>query len=162
MHCPFCKAEDTKVIDSRLTDEGNQVRRRRECIVCNERFSTYETVESVMPRVIKSDESRQEFDEEKLRMSFSKALEKRPVSTDELDQAIFNIRHRVRELGEREITARQIGEWVMQELRNLDEVAYVRYASVYRSFQDVHEFRQEIERLIQPKKSGKKDHDASH
>lgn len=148
MHCPFCKATDTKVIDSRVTDEGNQVRRRRECLACTERFSTYEAAELVLPRVIKSDETRVEFDEDKLRISFNKALEKRPVTTAAIDKAIAHIKHHMRDCGEREIQADQIGQWVMDELKLLDEVAYVRYASVYRSFQDVNEFRKEIEKLI--------------
>ena len=148
MHCPFCKATETKVIDSRLTDEGNQVRRRRECLSCGERFSTYEMAELVLPRVIKSDQTRVEFDEDKLRTSFNKALEKRPVTTAAIDKAIAHIKHHMRDFGEREVQAHQIGEWVMDELHQLDEVAYVRYASVYRSFQDVNEFRKEIEKLI--------------
>ena len=147
MHCPFCNHEDTKVIDSRLAGEGQQVRRRRECEKCGERFTTFETAELVMPRIIKNDGTREPFDENKLRMGLMRALEKRPVSTEAMDAALARIIHKLQVTGEREIKSRQLGEWVMEELRQLDEVAYVRFASVYRSFQDVNEFREEIERL---------------
>lgn len=147
MHCPFCKANDTKVIDSRLVAEGDQVRRRRECVSCKERFTTFESAELVMPRVVKSDGTRQPFDEDKLNRGFAKALEKRPVGIEEIETAISNIKHRLRATGERELTSLTIGEEVMKELRRLDEVAYVRFASVYRSFQDINEFKEEVERL---------------
>jgi len=147
MHCPFCSAEDTKVIDSRLVAGGGQVRRRRECLSCKERFTTYESAELVMPKIVKHDGTRQPFDEEKLIAGFSKALEKRPVSTEEIEQSINRIKHRLRATGERELKSRILGEEVMTELRKLDEVAYVRFASVYRSFQDVNEFKEEIDRL---------------
>jgi transcriptional repressor NrdR len=147
MHCPFCSAEDTKVIDSRLVAGGGQVRRRRECLSCKERFTTYESAELVMPRVVKHDGTRQPFDEEKLRAGFVKALEKRPVSTEEIEQSINRIKHRLRATGERELKSMVVGEEVMTELRKLDEVAYVRFASVYRSFQDLNEFKEEIDRL---------------
>jgi len=147
MHCPFCNHDETKVNDSRLADEGRQIRRRRECLKCGERFTTFESPELVMPRVVKSDASREPFDETKLRGSLLKALEKRPVSSDALDAAIAHICHKLRVLGEREVPARQVGELAMEELRHLDEVAYVRFASVYRSFQDLEAFREEIERL---------------
>ena len=147
MYCPFCSAEDTKVNDSRLVSEGGQVRRRRECMSCRERFTTYELAELVMPRVIKSDETREPFDEEKLRAGLLRALEKRPVSIDQIEDAISHIQHSLRATGEREITSRMVGERVMSELRELDEVAYVRFASVYRSFQDLSEFRAELDRL---------------
>jgi len=147
VHCPFCNHEDTKVIDSRLAGEGQQVRRRRECEKCGERFTTFETAELVMPRIIKNDGTREPFDENKLRMGLMRALEKRPVSTEAMDAALARIIHKLQVTGEREIKSRQLGEWVMEELRQLDEVAYVRFASVYRSFQDVNEFREEIERL---------------
>jgi len=147
MHCPFCDHEDTKVIDSRLAGEGHQIRRRRECQACGERFTTFETAELVMPRVVKSDATREPFDENKLRGGMTKALEKRPVSSEAVDAAIARLCHRLRSLGEREVPARLVGELVMEELRHLDEVAYVRFASVYRSFQDVDAFRDEIERL---------------
>jgi len=147
MHCPFCKATDTKVIDSRLVAEGNQVRRRRECLSCKERFTTFESAELVMPRVVKQDGTHQPFDEIKLNRSFAKALEKRPVSIEAIESAISKIKHRLRATGEREIKSLVIGEEVMQELQGLDEVAYVRFASVYRSFQDVNEFKETIDRL---------------
>ena len=147
MYCPFCSHEETKVIDSRLAGDGRQVRRRRQCLNCNERFTTFETAELVMPRLIKSDNSRQPFDENKLRNSMIRALEKRPVPADEFEQAIGRLVHRLRTMGEREVPSRLVGELVMEELRNLDEVAYVRFASVYRSFQDVTEFQDEIKRL---------------
>ncbi|MDP2229198.1 MAG: transcriptional regulator NrdR [Moraxellaceae bacterium] len=147
MHCPFCAADDTKVIDSRLVADGDQVRRRRECAVCGERFTTFETAELVLPRVIKSDGVRQPFDDAKLRSGMMHALQKRPVSIEKIDEAILRIMHRLRATGEREVKSRLVGELVMDELRKLDSVAYVRFASVYRSFQDISEFRTEIEML---------------
>ncbi len=147
MHCPFCGAEDTRVIDSRPASDGAQVRRRRECTACGERFTTYETVELVMPRIVKRDGTREPFSEEKLRTGMLRALEKRPVATEQVEAAIERIKRRLRGAGEREISSRDVGEWVMEELRGLDQVAYVRFASVYRSFQDVNAFREEIERL---------------
>jgi len=147
MHCPFCGHEETKVIDSRLAGEGRQVRRRRECLDCRERFTTFETAELVMPRVIKSDSTRQPFDEDKLRNSMVRALEKRPVPSDDFEQSVGRLVHKLRTMGEREVPSRLIGDLVMEELRRLDEIAYVRYASVYRSFQDVTEFQDEIRRL---------------
>ena len=147
MHCPFCSHEETKVIDSRLAADGRQVRRRRQCSDCNERFTTFESAELVMPRLVKSDNSRQPFDEQKLRNSMIRALEKRPVSSDDFEQSIGRLVHRLRTMGEREVPSRLVGELVMEELRSLDEVAYVRFASVYRSFQDVTEFEEEIKRL---------------
>lgn len=147
MYCPFCGHEETKVIDSRLAGEGRQVRRRRQCLDCNERFTTFESAELVMPRLVKTDNTRQPFDESKLRYSMVRALEKRPVSSDALEQAVGRLVHRLRTMGEREVPSRLIGELVMEELRELDEVAYVRFASVYRSFQDVTEFQDEIKRL---------------
>ena len=147
MHCPFCNHEETKVIDSRLAGEGQQIRRRRECLQCGERFTTFETAELVMPLVVKSDERRVPFDEAKLRGGMLKALEKRPVASDAVDAAVAHVCHKLRTLGEREVPARLIGELVMDELHRLDEVAFVRFASVYRSFQDVEAFREEIEKL---------------
>jgi len=149
MHCPFCGARDTKVVDSRLVGEGDSVRRRRECIECEERFTTYETAELILPRVVKREGSRAPFDEEKLRAGMLRALQKRPVGTDRIENAISQIKHKLRSLGEREVSSKVLGEWVMEALRSLDTVAYVRFASVYRSFEDVEEFRQEIERLEQ-------------
>ena len=147
MHCPFCGAVDTKVIDSRLVSDGNHVRRRRECITCEERFTTYESAELIMPRLIKSDGSREPFNDDKLMAGLQKALEKRPVSIELVEAAIIRIKAKLRAGGEREIPSRTVGEEVMRELRDLDEVAFVRFASVYRSFKDLEEFRQEIERL---------------
>jgi transcriptional repressor NrdR len=147
MHCPFCGHDETKVIDSRLAGEGRQIRRRRQCLACNERFTTFETAELVMPRLIKSDDSRQPFDENKLRNSMIRALEKRPVPADQLEEAIGHLIHKLRTMGEREVPSRLVGELVMEELRALDEVAYVRFASVYRRFQDITEFEDEIRRL---------------
>ncbi|MDJ0711440.1 MAG: transcriptional regulator NrdR [Woeseiaceae bacterium] len=147
MHCPFCGHDETKVIDSRLAGEGRQIRRRRQCLDCNERFTTFETAELVMPRLIKNDSSRQPFDENKLRSSMVRALEKRPVPSDQLEEAIGHLIHKLRTMGEREVPSRLVGELVMEELRALDEVAYVRFASVYRRFQDITEFEDEIKRL---------------
>jgi transcriptional repressor NrdR len=149
MHCPFCSHDETKVIDSRLAGEGQQVRRRRECLRCGERFTTFESAELVMPRVVKSDSTREPFEETKMRSGMLKALEKRPVASEAVDAAVNHVCHKLRTLGEREVPARLIGELVMDELHRLDEVAYVRFASVYRSFQDVDAFREEIERLRQ-------------
>ena len=155
MHCPFCSDHETKVIDSRLVADGGQVRRRRECLNCGERFTTFESAELVLPRVIKNNGNRQPFDEDKLRNGLLRALEKRPVSLELIDSTINRIKHQLRETGEREIRTRVVGELVMQALRELDDVAYVRFASVYRSFQDVEEFKKEIDRLgkAQPRKN---------
>lgn len=147
MHCPFCSADDTKVIDSRLVADGDQVRRRRECTSCGERFTTFETAELVLPRIIKSDGVRQPFDEQKLRSGMMHSLQKRPVSIEKIDAAVLRILHRLRATGEREVKSRFVGELVMEELKALDSVAYVRFASVYRDFQDVEAFRAEIENL---------------
>ncbi len=145
MRCPFCGADDSKVIDSRLSTEGDAIRRRRSCMECSERFTTYETAELSLPRLIKSDKSRAIFDENKLRAGFLKALEKRPVSIDAIDAAIKGIIRQLIATGEREVESRLVGDWVMDALRELDEVAYIRFASVYRSFQDVNAFREVIE-----------------
>lgn len=153
MHCPFCSAEDTKVIDSRLVTDGEAVRRRRECLTCGERYTTFETAELVMPHLIKRDGRREPFDEDKLRYGLSKALEKRPVSVDEIETSLNHIKHRMRSTGERELPSLQIGEEVMTELRALDPVAYVRFASVYRDFQDLSEFADEIQKLSLAKES---------
>ena len=147
MHCPFCGANDTKVIDSRLVAEGDQVRRRRECLACGERFTTFETAELVLPRLIKQDGSRQPFDEEKLRAGMQRALEKRPVSVERLEAALAHIKSRLRATGEREVPSKMIGNLVMEQLKKLDKVAYIRFASVYRSFEDIKEFGEEIARL---------------
>ncbi len=160
MHCPFCKAHETKVIDSRLVAEGEQVRRRRECLSCNERYTTYEVAELLMPRVVKQDGTRQPFDEAKLRAGILRSLEKRPVSIEEIESAINRIKYALRATGERELQSMTVGEAVMTELRRLDEVAYVRFASVYRSFQDLNEFKEEIDRLSSQKQDQSQDADA--
>lgn len=147
MHCPFCQHEDTRVIDSRVSEDGDSIRRRRECAQCNERFSTVETVEIKLPAIVKSDGRRESFDERKLRGSLHKALQKRPVSEVQVDAAVRAVIHGLRTSAEREVASRRVGEFVMEELRKLDQVAYVRFASVYRSFEDVQAFREEIERL---------------
>lgn len=149
MKCPFCTSDDTRVIDSRLADNGEMVRRRRECQACNERFTTFERSELRPPHVIKSDDSREPFDEEKLRQSFRIALQKRPVDIEAVDSAIHKIMRTLTSSGEREISSQHVGELVMKELAKLDEVAYIRFASVYRRFQDLDAFRDEVERLIQ-------------
>ena len=147
MHCPFCNNDETKVIDSRLAGEGWQVRRRRECQQCDERYTTFETAELVMPHVIKRDDSREPFDQIKLRSGILRALEKRPVKSEDIEKSIERVTHLLQTMGEREVSGRLIGDMVMEELRKLDQVAYVRYASVYRSFQDITEFQKEIEKL---------------
>jgi transcriptional repressor NrdR len=147
MHCPFCQHEDTRVIDSRVSDDGATIRRRRECEKCNERFNTFETAELKLPAVVKSDGRREPFDERKLRTSFNRALQKRPVASDQVDAAMRGVIDDLRRSGEREMPSMRIGELVMRELKNLDQVAYVRFASVYRSFEDVQAFREEIEKL---------------
>jgi transcriptional repressor NrdR len=147
MHCPFCGADDTKVIDSRLVADGDQIRRRRQCLSCHERFTTYEVAELLMPRVIKQDGSREPFDENKLRAGLQRALEKRPVSVEAIESAVNQIKHFLQGTGEREVAALVLGEKVMEVLRDLDEVAYVRFASVYRRFKDISEFRDELDRL---------------
>lgn len=147
MHCPFCQHEDTRVIDSRVSDDGATIRRRRECERCNERFNTFETAELKLPAMVKSDGRREAFDERKLRTSFNRALQKRPVASAEVDSAVRVVIDDLRRSGEREVPSLRVGELVMRELKKLDQVAYVRFASVYRSFEDVQAFREEIERL---------------
>lgn len=152
MYCPFCNAEDTKVIDSRLVEEGAQVRRRRECLKCQERFTTFEMAELNLPRIIKQDGRRSTFDKEKLRASLLKALEKRPISMEQIESAVQRIMHKLRASGECEVSSQWVGELVIEELRALDEVAYVRFVSVYHSFQDINAFRDEIRRLRRKQK----------
>ena len=147
MHCPFCSATDTKVIDSRLVADGHQVRRRRECTECHERFTTFEGAELVMPRVIKRDGTRQPFDEEKLRGGMLRAVEKRPVSIDEIEQALTKIKSTLRATGEREVDSEMIGNLMMEQLMSLDKVAYIRFASVYRALEDVSQFGEAIAKL---------------
>ncbi len=147
MRCPFCSFEDTRVVDSRLTDEGDQVRRRRECLECKERFTTYEAAEFSYPRIIKSDDRRERFIEDKLRSGILRALEKRPVAMEKVENAIARLKHKLRSLGVREVKSRKLGDLVMEELRTVDQVAYLRFASVYHSFADVRAFLEEIEKL---------------
>lgn len=147
MYCPFCHAIDTKVINSRLVSEGAQVRRRRQCLLCHERFTTFETAELIMPMIMKRDGRRELFNIENLRAGMLRALEKRPVSADALEETIVAIMQKIRRTGDREIDSRQIGEWVMEQLYRLDHVAYVRFASVYKRFKDVSDFRQTIENM---------------
>lgn len=152
MDCPFCQTLDTKVTDSRFVNETNQIRRRRECTDCGERFTTYETAELNMARIIKQDGTRVSFDESRVRAGILKAIEKRPVGIDQVDAALGRIFRKIRATGEKEIPSSQVGEYVMEELRSLDEVAYVRFASVYRRFEDLSAFMQEIQNLARRKK----------
>jgi transcriptional repressor NrdR len=147
MYCPFCSANDTKVIDSRLVSDGHQVRRRRECLACHERYTTFETAELVMPRIIKRDGSREPFNEDKMRNGLLRALEKRPVSTEEMELSINKLKSQLRATGEREVSSEMLGTIIMDQLKILDKVAYIRFASVYRSFEDIKEFGEEIARL---------------
>ena len=155
MHCPFCQAQDTKVIDSRLVGDGTQIRRRRECELCKARFTTFETADLALPRIIKSDGERQPFNGTKLKAGMLRALEKRPLSSEEVDAVFGNVLTQIRQLGEREIPSRMLGEIVMKSLKSVDQVAYVRFASVYRDFQDIEEFAQEISTLSKEKKRSK-------
>jgi len=154
MRCPFCGAQDTRVLDSRLANEGDQVRRRRECNACKERFTTHEVAELTLPRIVKRNGISEPFEENKLRSGMLRALEKRPVGSDDIEAAISRIKKDLRALGEREISAQELGEKVMKELSSLDHVAFVRFASVYRSFQDVSEFTDMIEDLQTTAKDG--------
>lgn len=147
MKCPFCSSLETRVIDSRLTAEGEQIKRRRECSQCKERFSTFETVDLTLPKIVKSDHSREAFNEKKLRSGFSKALEKRPVETELVEASILQIKKHLISSGQAEVPSRKLGEWVMDELKKLDKVAYIRFASVYRDFKDIQEFKDVIEGL---------------
>ncbi len=155
MHCPFCAAVDTKVIDSRLVSDGHQVRRRRECLDCNERFTTFESAELVMPRIVKRDGSREPFNEDKMRNGLLRALEKRPVSVEQVELAINKLKSQLRATGEREVSSEMLGNLIMTQLKNLDKVAYLRFASVYLSFEDIREFAEEIARLGEEKSHGK-------
>ena len=147
MHCPFCSENDTKVIDSRLVADGHQVRRRRQCLACSERFTTFESAELVMPKVIKSNGNREPFNEDKMVGGVQRALEKRPESADAIELAISNIKSQLRATGEREVPSEMIGNLVMSQVKELDKVAYIRFASVYRSFEDIREFGEEIAKL---------------
>jgi transcriptional repressor NrdR len=156
MKCPFCGSNATQVIDSRVAEPGDSIRRRRRCTACQKRFTTYETVELRLPQVVKSNGTRADFDIERLRNGFQRALHKRPVPTEYVDQAVDRIVAQVLALGEREIPSRQIGEMVMQELRKLDKVGYIRFASVYRAFQDVEDFRDALKEVETPAKRSRK------
>ena len=147
MHCPFCSAPETKVIDSRLVSEGYQVRRRRECTQCKERFTTFESAELVIPRIIKNNGNREPFNEEKLRARIYHALEKRPVSEMQIEAAVNRIMHTLQATGEREVPSKMVGTLVMNELKKMDKVAYIRFASVYLSFDDIKQFSEEIDKL---------------
>lgn len=147
MYCPFCSANDTKVIDSRLVSDGHQVRRRRECLACHERYTTFESAELVMPRIIKRDGSREPFNEDKMLSGLTRALEKRPVSMEQIELAVNKLKSQMRATGEREITSEMLGDLIMAQLKELDKVAYLRFASVYLSFEDISEFADEITRL---------------
>ena len=156
MKCPFCNSDDTSVIDSRVSEEGNKVRRRRRCLDCDKRFTTYETIELRLPQVIKEGGTRAEFSRDKLLTGFMRALHKRPVPTKDVDDAIDQIIQKLLSLGEREIVSRKIGEMVMQELYKLDKVAFIRFASVYRSFQDADDFHDAIKEIQKPRRRKKK------
>jgi len=147
VHCPFCNHPETRVIDSRLAGDGEQVRRRRECLHCSDRFTTYETAELSLPRVVKRSGRREPFTEDKLRTGVLRALERRPVPTDAVEAALNKIEKRLLNRGEREVSSRLIGEWAMESLRELDQVAYIRFASVYLSFADLNAFRDLIDHL---------------
>ena len=153
MKCPFCKSPDTQVIDSRVSDDGESIRRRRRCTSCNKRFTTYETIELRMPQVVKQDGSRTDFDLDKLRTGFMRALHKRPVPTQLVDETLGTITQDILSLGQREIDSRRVGEMVMRELHKLDQVAYIRFASVYKSFEGVDDFQDAIKEVQKPAKS---------
>ena len=148
MQCPFCKAEDTRVVDSRMAEEGAQVRRRRACEKCGQRFTTFEKPQLAMPQVLKRSGDPEPYSESKLRHGMESALYKRPVTPEQVDHLVGQIERKLRSQPQREVPSRQIGEWVMEELRDLDQVAYVRFASIYHSFQDAHAFREEVERVL--------------
>jgi transcriptional repressor NrdR len=156
MRCPFCSSPDTQVIDSRVLEAGDSIRRRRKCSACEKRFTTYETVELRMPQVVKSDGSRADFDVQKIRVGFQRALHKRPVPTEFVDAAINRIVQQLLSRGEREVPAREVGEMVMQELYKLDKVAYIRFASVYRSFQDAADFHDALAEVESSTKRGRR------
>jgi transcriptional repressor NrdR len=156
MHCPFCSEPDTRVIDSRLSNDGDQVRRRRECVTCSERFTTYESAELNMPRIVKSDGSRVPYSDEKVRSGVLRALEKRPVDTEQVEESLSRVKHKLLSTGEREVESSRLGNWIMEELLSMDHVAYIRFASVYLDFGDINAFSEAIERLNQQKSPKKK------
>jgi transcriptional repressor NrdR len=153
--CPFCASEDTQVVDTRANLEANTVRRRRKCLKCEKRFTTYERVDLKMPRLVKKDGSRTDFDRDKLLGSMMLALRKRPVSTDAVDEAVDHIIERLRSLGEREVPTNRVGDFVMRELAKLDKIAYIRFASVYRNFETPEEFREAVQEVKASKKRRK-------
>ena len=154
MKCPFCGSLDTQVIDSRANDAGDAIRRRRRCAACDKRFTTWETAELRPPQIVKTNGTREDFSETKLREGFRRALHKRPVPTELVDAAVDRIRQRLLTLGEREVPAREVGELVMNELKKLDKIAYIRFASVYKSFKDPDDFRDVLEDLEQAPQAG--------
>ena len=156
MKCPFCGSSETQVVDSRVSEPGDSIRRRRRCLDCQKRFTTYETVELRLPQVVKTNGNRSDFDVNRIRVGFQRALHKRPVPTEYVDAAIDRIRQQVLSLGERDIPSRQVGEMVMAELHKLDKVGYIRFASVYRSFQDVSDFRDALREVEAPPPAGKR------
>lgn len=152
MKCPFCHHEDTQVLDTRVSEEGDTIRRRRRCVHCDKRFTTYERIELAMPVIVKKNGSRTDFDSAKLHASFMLALRKRPVSAEAVDAAIHRIEEKLRSSGEREVMSGQIGELVMRELKRMDKIAYIRFASVYKSFEDVAEFQEAVAEVGQDRK----------
>ena len=155
MRCPFCQHVDDRVIDSRLSKDGDMIRRRRECARCQRRFTTYERVEETLPLVIKKDGRREPFDRNKILAGLQRACEKRPISVTVLEKLADRVEQRLQEGGEREVLSREVGEQIMEELKDLDEVAYVRFASVYRSFRDVNEFMMEVKELLEKGRKNK-------
>lgn len=155
MKCPFCQHDDTQVLDTRDSEEGDAIRRRRRCAKCEKRFSTYERVELTMPSIVKKNGNRTDFDAQKLRGSLSLALRKRPVSAEAIDAAVHRIEEKIRSTGEREVASSHIGELVMRELKRLDKIAYIRFASVYKSFEDVAEFQDAIAEVGRERKAKK-------
>jgi transcriptional repressor NrdR len=156
MKCPFCHHEDTQVLDTRVSEEGDTIRRRRRCVHCDKRFTTYERIELAMPVIVKKNGSRTDFDSAKLHASFMLALRKRPVSAEAVDAAIHRIEEKLRSSGEREVMSGQIGELVMRELKRMDKIAYIRFASVYKSFEDVAEFQEAVAEVGQDRKPATK------
>ncbi len=155
MRCPFCQSEDTQVVDTRTNPEANTIRRRRRCLKCDRRFTTYERVDLKMPRLVKKDGSRTDFDREKLTSSMRLALRKRPVATEAVDGAVDRIEEKLRSLGEREVPTSRVGDLVMRELARLDKIAYIRFASVYRSFETPEDFREALQEVAKGKKRRK-------
>jgi len=155
MRCPYCSSEDTQVVDTRANLEANTTRRRRKCLACEKRFTTYERVDLKMPRLVKKDGSRTDFDRDKLTSSMRLALRKRPVATEAVDAAVDRIEEKLRSLGEREVPTSRVGDLVMRELARLDKIAYIRFASVYRSFETPNDFREAVQEVAKSKKRHK-------